>query len=275
MIVMRLFQIIPTENLIKKLFLGLLCAVLFSSFVMKSACSAALKAQSTQLAPSILLIGDSHTFGSFGRKEDALLRQLTGYRVITYGVCGSSPHNWFLGLTTNCGYVFKDENALEQRSLVGENPSIAELVGQYHPDYILIALGANMYGAGAEWVKISSGELALAAVYAKSKCIWIGPPQARIQPEPAFGQLYEALSSTVTPYCEFIDSRKYTHYPDTEGDGIHFDTFGQAGVEIAESWAISVFDEIKPFIAPIKIAPVNKSKRKIPAKSLRSLDKIN
>ena len=40
--------------------------------------------------------------------------------------------------------------------------------------------------------------------------------------------------------CPLIDSRKYTNYPATGGDHIHYDSLGPSGSAIAREWAKSV-----------------------------------
>jgi hypothetical protein len=202
--------------------------------------------------PVILFIGDSHSVGSFGMQEDALLRGKKGFQVATYAVCGSSPQSWFDGFKTECGYFFKDTAGREQRGFTIETPQLANLLSMHQPRYTVVELGANMYGGPVEWVENTANEMAMAIVNSGSKCIWIGPPQARIEPEPGLGQLFDALNRAVGPYCLFFDSRKFTSYPATGGDGIHFNSLGEPGQHIAENWALSAFYAFNPLL---KIVP--------------------
>ena len=202
--------------------------------------------------PVILFIGDSHSVGSFGMQQDAVLRSIKGYRVATYAVCGSAPHNWFEGDKTNCGYFFKDTEGREQRGWDAATPLIANLLSQHQPRYTIVELGANMYGRPIEWVEKTSHQMAMAIVSSGSKCIWIGLPKARIQPEPELGRIFDALHAGVGQYCLLFDSRKVTNYPDSGGDGIHFNSLGESGARIAEKWALSAFYAYQPLLEKVK-----------------------
>ncbi|MCX7193521.1 MAG: hypothetical protein NTY60_07880 [Proteobacteria bacterium] len=199
-----------------------------------------------KLPPVILFIGDSHAMGSFGMQEDAVLRSLKGFNVATYAVCGSSPHNWFEGGKTRCGYYFRDTQGHEQRGWEQETPLIIRLLAVHQPRYTVVELGANMYGKPVEWVEQTSHEMAMAIVNSGSKCIWIGPPHARIQSEPELSRVFDALRAGVGPYCLLFDSRTVAAYPASGGDGIHFNTLGEPGARIAENWALSAFYAFNP-----------------------------
>lgn len=198
--------------------------------------------------PVILFVGDSHSVGSFGMQEDSILRSVKGFRVATYAICGSSPHNWFEGGMTSCGYYFKDTEGREQRGWDMETPSINKLIAKHQPRYTVVELGANMYGRPAEWVEKTAHAMAMAIVTSGSKCIWIGPPNARIQPEPELGRVFEAIRSGVGQYCLLFDSRNVTTYPVSGGDGIHFNSLGEPGARMAEKWALSAFYAFNPLL---------------------------
>ena len=198
--------------------------------------------------PLILFIGDSHSVGSFGIQEDALLRRVQGFQVATYAVCGSSPQSWFDGSKTDCGFFFKDIAGSEQRGWQADTPLLANLIATHQPRYTVVELGANMYGWPVEWAEKSAHEMAMAIVNSGSKCIWIGPPNARIQPEPELGHIFDALQRAVVPYCMLFDSRKFTNYPATGGDGIHFNSLGEPGQHMAENWALSAYYAFSPLL---------------------------
>lgn len=198
--------------------------------------------------PVILFIGDSHSVGSFGIQEDALLRGVKGFRVATYAVCGTSPQSWFIGERTPCGYFLKDTDGRERRGFELDTPLLNGLLKQHQPRYTVVELGANMYGWPIEWVERASNDMAMAIVSSGSKCIWIGPPRARIQPEPGLSRVFDALHRSVEPYCMLFDSRATTAYPASGGDGIHFNTLGEPGQRIAENWALSAFYAFSPLL---------------------------
>lgn len=208
-------------------------------------------------APVILYIGDSHSVGSFGIQEDALLRRVQGFRVATYAICGSYPQSWFEGENTSCGYFFSDTDGKEQRGWDAPTPLITDLLKAHQPRFTVVELGANMYGYPTEWIEKTSHDMAMAIVNSGSKCIWIGPPHARIQPEPGLGNIFDALRAGVGQYCLLFDSRNFTNYPDTGGDGIHFNTLGVPGQHMAENWALSAYYAFSPLLKiekPVKTA---------------------
>ncbi len=208
--------------------------------------------------PLILFIGDSHSVGSFGIQEDALLRRIKGFQVATYAICGSSPESWFVGAQTSCGYYLNDTEGKEQRGWEKTTPLLANLLAVHQPSFTVVELGANMYGKPLDWVEKTSHEMAMAIVNSGSKCIWIGPPNARIQPEPELGRVFDALRAAVVPYCLLFDSRSYTTYPASGGDGIHFNTLGETGQHMAENWALSAYYAFSPLVKiPEKQAAVH------------------
>jgi len=198
--------------------------------------------------PTVLFIGDSHTVGTFGIKEDALLRSLPSLRVETYAVCGSSPHNWFQSTRMGCGYFFKNARGVEQHGIEIETPQLTRLLDKHHPKFTLVALGANMFGGPDYWIKSSAVEMAQTIVSSGSQCIWIAPPQRRGNPEPESSRLFNEINAAVSPYCAVIDSRKYAAYPDNAGDGIHYDLVAETGPMLAGKWADGIFRELKPLL---------------------------
>jgi len=198
--------------------------------------------------PVILFIGDSHSVGSFGMQEDSLLRGVGKFSVATYAVCGTSPESWFNAAPTQCGYFFRNTQGKEQRGWEAQTPHFATLLKAHQPAYTVVELGTNMYGHTPEWVVQTSHEMAMQIVNSGSKCIWIGPPQTRNTPEPGLGKVFEGLRAAVGPYCLLFDSRNFTSYPATGGDGIHFNSLGEPGQLIAEKWAFAAFYAFSPLL---------------------------
>jgi hypothetical protein len=155
---------------------------------------------------------------------------------------------------TNCGYYFKDIDGREQRGWDIDTPLINKLISMYQPRYTVVELGANMYGHPPEWVEKTAHTMAMAIVNSGSKCIWIGPPRARIQTESGVAQVFDALHAGVGAYCMLFDSRNVTNYPASGGDGIHFNTLGEPGQRMAEKWALSAFYAFNPLLKIDKAA---------------------
>jgi hypothetical protein len=198
----------------------------------------------------ILLIGDSHAVGHFGKHFDALLRQFHDTKVATYAICGSSPGDWMSGMTTPCGYAIKGTRGEEVRGLEAVVPNYLDLVTTHAPRVVIVELGANMLGGSREWIETTSKALAQTITRAGSACFWIGPPQDRTHSKVELATLYEQIGTAVSSDCVLIDSRDSTFFPETGGDGVHFDSLGEEGIRIAETWAQSTFSRLSALLDP-------------------------
>ena len=172
---------------------------------------------------NLLYIGDSHTAGRFGTGLDKKLRTLSDAKVLSYGSCGSSPHSWYNGWTTTCGWVERKVGGSVRSLKSAATPRFEGLLEENKPQVVVIALGANLMGAGLETARKTTQKMMDSVKKSGALCVWVGPPNGRNKAEPKFSQLVEALEQTVRGTCEFVDSRPLTFYPETGGDGAHFD----------------------------------------------------
>ncbi len=188
----------------------------------------------------VLLLGDSHTVGAFGRVLDGLLRK-TG-RVTTLARGGISAHQWLTGEGLSYGYWDRFADGTESRGQVAETPRIDVLLAAEAPATVVVALGANLMGAPGEFIRESTEGLALAL--SGRPCFWIGPPHARAASDAERERVIQAILAGIGGRCAFIDSRPHARYPDSGGDGVHFDHLGDAGRALAEGWARAVFRQL-------------------------------
>jgi hypothetical protein len=208
-------------------------------------------ALSSRAAETILVVGDSHTAGSFGQKLDDSLRAVPGGRVATYGVCSASPQSYFSETPHPCGHLFRDFSKKPPAKWLGgrvykvtrpdgkggtreiemvKTPDLVQLQSDHAPTVTVVALGSNMP------ISADSIKRTLEAVHKSgSACVWIGPPDMR---RPSSGQIdavYATLaknrvSASVTleearkDSCRLIDSRAfaYLRYPEAGEDGTHY-----------------------------------------------------
>ena len=95
--------------------------------------------------PTILYIGDSHSYGKLGTTVEKNLSTISNH-VIMESSCGSSAYTW-LGKTgyekTVCGF-WKKDGADETRSVEHQTPKYADEVIKYQPKVNIIQLGTNM-----------------------------------------------------------------------------------------------------------------------------------
>ena len=76
------------------------------------------------------------------------------------------------------------------------------------------------------------------------KIVWVGPPDSRSQDKNQVASLYNVLNSEVGKYDGVVvDSRQYTKYPSSGGDGLHYS--GTEGTQTANNWANSVMNAIQ------------------------------
>ncbi|GEM_PF-3686317 len=222
----------------------------------------------TQLQPNeIVLIGDSHTAGPFGR---ALERQLEaqGVGVARYAVAGSRALQWAnssenrfsqLNITSSC------EGRNAQKSASDVPSALHWRESRPPPAAMVFALGTNDAGAlcrgslGAS--AFADVRRMLEAVPRGTPCLWIGPPQFPTGPVARscgerYGAYVDALRETVIARCHFLDSRTLRPNANASncsdgsplianaGDDLHFS--GQR----AEAWATCASSGIQQILTP-------------------------
>jgi lysophospholipase L1-like esterase len=199
---------------------------------------------------TILVVGDSHTAGSFGQRLDGALRADAGSRVATYGVCSASPQSYLSETEHSCGYLFRDFGGTAPAKWLGgrvrksdqyggkggrrqvtivKTPELAQLLSDHVPTVAVIALGSN--GLTADSVRRT-----LEAVHKSgAACVWIGPPDMRKPSSASVDAIYAilrghkvvetaTLAEARADSCRLIDSRAfpYLRYPAEGGDGTHY-----------------------------------------------------
>ncbi|HAE38550.1 MAG TPA: hypothetical protein DCG57_07915 [Candidatus Riflebacteria bacterium] len=198
---------------------------------------------------TVLHIGDSHACGTYGKAIDEMMRE-TGATVNTIGVSGSSPSWWFNGTVGKSGYYAKDENGRVDQPADWRTPratpNLKTLIKEKKPDVLVVSLGANLIGGSDAAIINQVRSICQVARENNTQLVWVGPPDGREDKKSTAAQtrLYLALKSAVSEYgATFIDSRPYTEYPTTGGDGVHYS--GTEGSRIAKEWAKSVYNTIQ------------------------------
>ncbi|WP_413561049.1 hypothetical protein [Bdellovibrio sp. HCB209] len=201
------------------------------------------------LYESVLMIGDDHVAGSFGNALDAYLRTIA-VEVNSIGECGSTPANW-IGVRTsfekaNCGFWQRDINNQEKESAEVKSRSIYEEIAKADPDLTVIVLGTYMLKS-SRFLKdeeSSVEKILLEVEKARSKCIWIGPPQIKKEPYASnYSEGVKLLKKWVTKNrCDFVDSSQFSKYK------------GKGGIEYQVAagtrWASAVIREIDKINRP-------------------------
>lgn len=195
----------------------------------------------------VLHIGDSHTCGTYGKSIDALMRQ-SGATVSTVGVSGSSPSWWFNGTVGKSGYFAKDEQGKVDQPADWRTPratpKLTDLIKQKKPDVLVVSLGANLIGANSTTIQNQVKSICEVAKQNGTQLVWIGPPDGRNKSDSEQAKLYQNLKAAVSQYGgTFVDSRAFTDYPASGGDGVHYG--GTEGTKIAQKWAQSAYNVIQ------------------------------
>ena len=194
---------------------------------------------------NILFVGDSHSYGNFGSTMDAYLRTI-GTKVTSVASCGSSPSNWISSndryKKTVCGYWRKDSAGKEIRVKSHAISPLPEELKKTQADLTVVALGTNALSSPQNIAQEKGAiEKMLNQIQeAKSRCIWVGPPDAAKQPfKKNLEQGVKEIRALVEKRgCLFIDSSKITQYPANKSDGIHY------GPKEATEWGKKVTGEI-------------------------------
>ena len=184
---------------------------------------------------NLLIIGDSHSAGTFGQTLDGLFRKDSTNQVRTVASCGSIIHWWYHGQPTTCGFLSIDESGKKVQVPRSSTPAITNILETKKPELAIIELGAN-YVRGYSEATLRNDVARLLSDLRKTgtECVWIGPPQMR-RFESELRHWVPLLKSLVEKSCLWIDSRELTAYPASGGDGVHYETpFLRP---LAEKWA--------------------------------------
>ncbi|RJF87936.1 SGNH/GDSL hydrolase family protein [Oleomonas cavernae] len=195
----------------------------------------------------VLVIGDSHMVHK-NYLIDELHQALTaqGATVYSFGACGTTPTDFLVPHTTDCGRASRLAGAPQK---LEEGPAVPvwnahELIAKYKPGRIIIVMGDTM-GAYKQadfpkawiWDQVSSltGEIKSASV----SCDWVGPPWGT--EGGSFGKTYDKvkqlsdyLSQVVAP-CRYIDSTGFARPGEWKTiDGQHLNAIGY------KAWAAGI-----------------------------------
>lgn len=200
-----------------------------------------------------LFIGDSHSYGAFGKSVDAYLRSIST-NVTSIASCGSSPSNWMRTQAayqkTVCGYWRKDSANKEIRVKDHNISPFPEELKNIKPDLTVIALGTNILASPAniQREKAAAEKMLSQVAQSGSQCVWVGPPDAEKQPfKKNLSAGVSELRTLAEKYnCLFVDSSQMTKYKEGTSDGIHY------GNSEAKAWGERVTAELKLKLQSVK-----------------------
>jgi hypothetical protein len=195
------------------------------------------------LNPTILYVGDSHSYGKLGTIVEKRLSHISDH-VIMESSCGSTANTW-LGKSgfekTVCGF-WKKDGSEDIRSVNHQVPKFSEELEKYQPQVVIVQLGTNMAAGSKPSNSIASIQEMMKQIKAANAiCIWIGPPDANskivtTKKLKIVNDLLIKLSEEND--CHYIDSLKLTKFPKSSSEGIHYPP------ELAAKWGEQISTEI-------------------------------
>lgn len=199
----------------------------------------------------IIHIGDSQSVGAFGSELNKLLHTIPHAQVSTYACGGSGPENWITGRPTGYDYFEHRYGTPPIRKDKSETPLLSNLINREEnstsSQLVIVQQGGNLIGKSDEYVLEWVKKLVSKIQESKSSCVWIGPSNRRLDAD-KMPKLYAVLKDALKDTnCHLVDSRKYTSYHKSMGDGRHFNYRG--GKKITDQWAKKSFEEINLHLA--------------------------
>lgn len=187
----------------------------------------------------VLVIGDSHMVHN-NYLIDQLHQDLSaqGATVYSFGACGSTPTDYLVPKTTDCG---RASRLADGKQKLEETTGLAvwnarDLIAKYKPNRIIVVMGDTMGGYKQPdfpkawiWDQVSSltGEIKSANL----ACDWVGPPwggegTSYNKTFDRVKMLSDYLSQIVAP-CRYIDTTSMAAPGKWKTiDGQHLDTAG-------------------------------------------------
>lgn len=205
-----------------------------------------------EAGPRVLILGASHTVGTFGKKLAELAAALPGARVTVRAIASSAPRHWTKGAQRmGPGFYERDADGAERRGGgFVPVPAFAGLAASFEPDVVVLALGTNPAQRTPlpattdeiEKAVLAGAEPLARAAAARGRCFWVSPPRMRRFSDKELEKRCASLKAAAEAAgCRFIDSRAYTKPEDQDAMGIHY----SPASPIPAAWARGVFGEMR------------------------------
>lgn len=227
----------------------------------------------------VLILGDSHMMGYFGRYlHKSLNKRLPGVSVYVVAACGRGSPGFVKNGRSHCGVKTidyggksrivkgckknpcKKKDGAKCKRNACRIPKLEHLFEIHRPELTIIQLGGNSWFLGSVrdgWSKVRPHVEALAdqVVAAGSRCLWVSPADSLGRPRKKNRQFTEFLGEVLHGKCEvfvsFSDERPYLDYramvkrsklKSGGYDGVHYGWFGAAGRKAQRHWGNDIID---------------------------------
>ncbi len=177
-------------------------------------------------APRVLLIGDSQSVGTFGRRLPGVLMKQGRAQVAVVARCGATPAHFFEEGYSNCGFYERSRNGVTLGPGTGHRPveRLVRLLDRERPDVLIVQLGGNSVPLSqSHWERHVRLVMDALRERERIQCLWVGPPPGWGRDPERFKSYYDFMSQHLGTRCRFFDSRPGIQYPEQTGDGIHLD----------------------------------------------------
>ncbi len=225
---------------------------------------------------TVLILGDSHMMGYFGRVLHNRVSRRFGADVTMVGACGKSEPGFLKGSYTRCGVQIRTSSNRKWYPLgCPQNPckkkhgtscskrncrpaKLSSYLKRLKPDLVILQLGANstwMGTAGNGWpaVRANIRKVVAKLKAAKARCVWITPPDTMIRTQSTQDKFTAMYEEELAGHCNVFNSRPshrpYMHYAtivremrlsSKQHDRMHYWVFGRRGRRIQTRWAQEV-----------------------------------
>lgn len=237
---------------------------------------------------SVLVLGDSHSMGHFGRVlHKSLRKRFPDAKVTLVAACGKGESGYLSGGYAHCGVITMNAKGRISRPKGCKKNPCTEADGpecskdgcrpkklhaylrRHKPDIILFQLGGNSWFKGSlkrGWPSVEKHLKRIAKKLAKQnpKCLWITPSDHMgrdAASQDAFAAFYEEkLQGTCTVFNSRPAHRPYMDYAQgvvdsgkkaSSVDGTHYGSLGAKGKEIQEKWVEDILLYMDSELGPL------------------------
>ena len=262
-----------------------ICFAIFCSALTAQATPAGQSASNPDVVTTpferVLIIGDSHVMGHFGKSlVSQLAAVLPDALIRLVGVCGGSERGLLTGFRTKCGLLKRNEKGrvhipkecrrnrcdglsdTQCKEVVCRPKKLRTYIARFRPDLIVFQLGSNSIWMGKPKTNWKRNRRVLKRYVRLLKrspraCVWITPPDSMknsSSDQDAFAVIFEEELREV---CRVFNSRPhhrpYLNYRQLAREGkkkrikhdrLHYGWFGLKGRRVQEMWARDVVNFI-------------------------------
>ena len=233
----------------------------------------------------ILVLGDSHSMGHFGRTLHKKLRaKYPNAKVTLVAACGKGEGGFLSGGYAHCGVitlhpkggVSRPKGCKKNPCTEADGPECTEQncrprklraqLRRSKPDLVILQMGSNSWFKGSMtkgWGKVEKRVEKIAAHVRKrnAKCLWVTPPDSSkrsSESQDAFAAMYERVLEgkcsvfnsrpSHHPYMDYAKAIEAAGKKGKRNDGTHYGTLGATGKQIEEQWVQDILLQLEqPF----------------------------